>query len=127
MDRRKVTRILISGAFLVLVMLGAEVAAQTLPHPSTSGITPQTQPKSGQNHSAIESNPACQRIIGECKKLGFIQGQWKKDNGLWKDCFDPVVKGGGSATRDGKPISVPVSPADVQACKAAEGHHKTGM
>lgn len=124
MDRRIVTRILVSAAFLMSVMLGAEVAAQTLPHPSIPGTSSQTPSKSGQNHSAVESNPACQRIIGECKKLGFIQGQYKKDNGLWKDCFDPVVKGGGSPTRDGKPISVPVSPADVQACRGAAGHQK---
>lgn len=127
MQGRTITQILISGAFLVF-MIGVEAGAQTMPHPSVSGISPQTQPRSGQNHSAIESNPACQRIIGECKKLGFIPGQYKKDNGLWKDCFDPVVKGGGSPTRDGKPVSVPVSPADVQACRTvAEGHHKAGM
>jgi hypothetical protein len=63
--------------------------------------------------------PACQSIIAECKSLGFIVGQAKEDNGLWKDCFGPVVKGGGSPTRDGKPINVPVNPNDVQACKAA--------
>ncbi len=62
--------------------------------------------------------PACQPIIGECKTLGFIVGQANKDNGLWKDCFGPVVKGG-SPTRDGKPINVPVNPSDVQACHAA--------
>jgi hypothetical protein len=125
MGRRITCRILISGAFLVSVMIGVEVAAQTMPHPSISGTSPQTQPsKGGQNHAAVESNPACERIISECKKLGFIPGQYKKDNGLWKDCFDPVVKGGGSPTRDGKAISVPVSPADVQACRAAESHHK---
>ena len=125
MGRRTITRILISGAFLVAMMIAAEVAAQTVARPSIGGITPQTQsPKSAQSHSAVESNPACQRILSECKKLGFIQGQWKKDNGLWRDCFDPVVKGGGSATRDGKPITVPVSPADVQACRGAAGSHR---
>src|SRR5271167_3484796 len=120
MGRRITSRILISAAFLVSVMIGvedeAQTGAQTAPHPSTTGTTPQTQsPKSAQNHAAVENIPACQRIIEECKKLGFIPGQWKKDNGLWKDCFDPVVKGGGSPTRDEKPISVPVSPSDVQA------------
>ena len=125
MGRRTISRTLISGAFLVSVMIGGDVTAQTMAYPSTSGTSPQTQAsKSGQNHAAVESNPACQRILSECKKLGFIQGQYKKDNGLWKDCFDPVVKGGGSPTRDGKPISVPVSPSDVQACRASEGHHK---
>ncbi len=121
MGRRTISRILISGMFLVSVMIGANVMAQTVPAPSIGGQ--QTQPKGGQNHSAAEHNPACQRIISECKKLGFIQGQWKEDNGLWKDCFDPVVKGG-NATRDGKPISVPVNPSDVQSCRASEGHHK---
>jgi hypothetical protein len=125
MGRRNTSRILLSSAFLVLLMIGAEVMAQTAVHPSTTGTTQQTQPSKGaQNHNVVESNPACQRIIAECKKLGFIQGQWKKDNGLWKDCFDPVVKGGGTPTRDGKPISVPVSSSDIQSCRAAESQHK---
>jgi hypothetical protein len=125
MDRRKASRILISSAFLLVVMIGVDVMAQTAVHPLTTGTSQQAQPsKSAQNHTSAESNPACERILAECKKLGFIQGQWKKDNGLWKDCFDPVVKGGGTATRDGKAISVPVNPSDVQACRAAEGQHK---
>jgi hypothetical protein len=127
MGRRTTSRILISSVFLVVVMIGVDVKAQTAIHPSTTGIgtSQQAQPSKGaQNHTSAENNPACQRIIAECKKLGFIQGQWKKDNGLWKDCFDPVVKGGGSASRDGKPISVPVNPSDVQSCRAAEGQHK---
>jgi hypothetical protein len=117
LGRRITSRILVSAAFLVSVTIGVDVTAQTGSLPSTSG-------RGGQNHAAVEQNPACQRIINECKNLGFIPGQWKKDNGLWKDCFDPVVKGGGSATRDGKPIRVPVSPGDVQACRASEGHHR---
>jgi hypothetical protein len=124
MDKRTISRILILGAFLVWVMSGAVATAQTLPHPATGIPTQQTQsPKAAQTHPG-EHNPACQKIINECKNLGFIQGQWKKDNGLWKDCFDPVVKGNGGATRDGKPISVPVSASDIQACRAAESHRK---
>lgn len=128
MGRRISSRILIAGAFFLSVMIGLEVTAQTTtqtaPHPSTG--TMQAPPSKGtQTQHAVEGNPACQRIIAECKKLGFIQGQWKKDNGLWKDCFDPVVKGQGSPTRDGKPINVPASPSDVQACRAvAEAPHK---
>jgi hypothetical protein len=125
MASRTTNRVLISGAFLVSALIGVDVTAQTVAHPAATGASPKTQSaRGGQNRSAVEQNPACQRIISECKKLGFIPGQWKKDNGLWRDCFDPVVKGGGSPTRDGKPISVPVSPSDVQACRAAEGHHK---
>jgi len=95
-------------------MAGISVKAQ---------IAPAQANRAAQNHTAVAArgNPACQRILTECKKLGYIQGQWKKDNGLWMDCFEPVVKGG-NPTRDGKPMNVPVSPSDVQACRAAEGH-----
>ena len=124
MGRLISVRILVACAFFAWVLVGVNVSAQTMPHPSTGGMSPQGQPSKNGQHRAIESNPACQRIIGECKRLGFIQGQWKEDNGLWRDCFDPVVKGGGQATRDGKPIRVPVNPSDIQACRAAESHHR---
>ena len=125
MSRRIASRALMPSVLLMLVMMGWDVTAQTAAHPSTMGTSPQGQvSRTGQNHAAAEGNPACQRILSECKRLGFIQGQYKQDNGLWKDCFDPVVKGGGTPTRDGKPISVPVSASDVQACRAAESHHK---
>jgi hypothetical protein len=120
MHGRIISRILLSATFLASVVIGANVTAQTAP--SAPG-----QARGSQNHAAVEQNPACQKIINECKNLGFIQGQWKKDNGLWKDCFDPVVKGGGSATRDGKPISVPVSASEIQSCRAAESHHKAAQ
>jgi serine/threonine protein kinase len=67
---------------------------------------------------SFSRNPGCQKIVAECKKLGYIVGEWKQDNGLWKDCLDPVVKGS-TPTRDGKPMTVPVSPGDVQSCRAA--------
>ena len=125
MSSQTLSRILLSSVFLVSAMLVADVAAQTGTSPAPGGA-PQTTPhRGGQNMAAAaEQNPACQRIIAECKNLGFIQGQRKKDNGLWKDCFDPVVKGGGSATRDGKPISVPVNGSDVQSCRAAISHQR---
>ena len=123
MVRPITSRVLMVSAFFVWLVIGVDVSAQTMPR-SSAGINPQAQPSKGGQHHAAESNPACQRIISECKRLGFIQGQWKEDNGLWRDCFDPVVKGGATATRDGKPIRVPVSQSDVQACRAAEGHHR---
>ena len=126
MSRRR-TSLLMAVVFVVAMLIGVNATAQTMSHPTTSTV-PQTQPSRGaQNHSVAENNPACERIISECKKLGFIPGQYKKDNGLWKDCFDPVVHGGGSPSRDGKPISVPVSASDIQSCRAAEGHHKTAQ
>ncbi len=76
-----------------------------------------------QGQTGGQHNGACERILAECRKVGFIKGQWKEDNGLYRDCFDPLVKGTGTTTRDGKPISVPVSQADVSACRAAKGQH----
>jgi hypothetical protein len=99
-------------ALAVLPLIIGVSAAQTTP-----------VPRGGQNHAAAEGNPSCQRIISECRRLGFIQGQWKRDNGLWRDCFDPVVKGG-TPSRDGKPIEIPVNAEDVQACREAIGHRR---
>jgi len=129
MNIRTISRILVSGAFLASVMVGANAMAQAVAHPATPGTTQQVPPKGAtatkEAQSAAQHNPACQQIVEECKKLGFIVGQWKIDNGLWKDCFDPVVNGG-QATRDGKPIQVPVSQNVVQECRAAREHHQQG-
>lgn len=110
MGKTKMARALVCGMFLALATSGTNLVAQY----GGPGV-----PARPNSHAAVESNPACQRIVSECRRLGFIQGQWRKDNGLWKDCFDPVVRGG-TATRDGRPIQVPVDPSDVQACRAAK-------
>jgi hypothetical protein len=113
---KSISRILLSGVFFLSVMIAADAMAQASQpnHPANQQAQNAAAQKAAQ---AIESNPSCSRILSECKKLGFVVGQWKKDNGLWKDCFDPVVKGGTQPTRDGKPINVPVSQSDVQACR----------
>jgi len=103
--------IIASAVFLAMIMVQGYSAAQTAQQP-TAG------PRGGQNHSAMESNPSCQRIISECRRVGFVQGQWKRDNGLWKDCVDPVLKGG-TPTQNGKPVEIPVSSSDIEACRAA--------
>lgn len=121
MSRWTASRILVSGAFLASVMIAANLTAQLAPRVPIGGGNPQkpANNRAPQTHNpAMERHPACQRILAECRNLGFIEGQWQKDNGLWKDCFDPVVKGG-TPTRDGKPINVPVNQSDIQACRGA--------
>ncbi len=126
MRTQRTSRILMAAAFLATVMIGASLAAQTAPRVPMGNSPQQTQQNRGaQNHAAVERNQSCQRILSECRNLGFIQGEWKQDNGLWKDCFDPVVHGG-QATRDGKSINVPVSSADIQACRGATGQRNQG-
>jgi membrane protease subunit (stomatin/prohibitin family) len=123
MNKRKISGLFISSMFVIAMMAGVEMRAQNATPPSNAAGQQAKANKAAQNHSAAQTNPSCQKIVAECKNLGFIVGEWKQDNGLWKDCFNPVVKGG-TPTRDGKPISVPVSPNDVQACRAAQGHAK---
>ena len=119
MAKRTIHYLFAPGIVLSMMIMGGNVLAQ----PSAAEGGPQVQaPRAAQTRANAEGNPACQRIISECRRLGFIQGQWKKDNGLWKDCFDPVVRGG-TPTRDGKPINVPVSASDIQSCRAA-AHHR---
>lgn len=128
MNKRTISRILVSGAFFASVMFGANAMAQVA-HPAIPGtaqIPQKGTPSTKAERNAAESNPDCQQIIAECKNLGFIVGQWKQDNGLWKDCFDPVVNGG-NPTRDGKPIQVPVSSSVVQQCRASRGHKQAGQ
>lgn len=116
MNTTAISRILISGTFLAAMTVGinamAQAAAPQAPENSQQAAYQQALQR------ASESNPSCQKIVKECKKLGFVQGDWKTDNGLWKDCVDPVVQGG-KPTREGKPIDVPVSASEVQACRAA--------
>jgi hypothetical protein len=37
--------------------------------------------------------PECKTIEDACANVGFIRGQWKIQNGLWKDCVSPIAKG----------------------------------
>jgi len=125
MNTSTISRILLSGTLLASLTFGINAAAQATAPKAAAPNSQQAaaQHKAAAAQKAVESNPACQRIVDECKKLGFIQGEWKTDNGLWKDCFDPVVHGG-KPTRDGKPIEVPVSAGDVQSCRGTVAQAK---
>jgi hypothetical protein len=123
MNQRTMSRILVAGMLFALVMIAANAWAQATARPAAPSATSQVPSKEGTSAKAHEppKNPACRQIYDECQKLGFIVGEWRQDNGLWKDCFDPVVNGG-KATRDGKPIQVPVSPSVVQQCREHREH-----
>jgi hypothetical protein len=95
--------------------VAGEVAS--VAHPPAAG-QPIGARKGGQIIATAKQTPACQSIIQECKQLGFVVGQWKTDNGLWKDCFTPVVHGK-TATRDGQPVQVQTNPSNVKACRSA--------
>ena len=115
MARMTIRHLLVSAVFFGMTISAGRLAAQSAA--GTSGQQAESA-RSAQRRAAAEGNSGCQRILSECKNLGFVDGQWKKDNGLWKDCFDPVLRGR-TPTRDGRPINVPVSASDVGACRAA--------
>ncbi len=102
-----------------LMLLGAHaVLAQAPTMANVNATKPGKHAQSNGEIATAKNTVPCQHIITECKKLGYLVGQYKADNGLWVDCFNPVVKGR-KPTRDGAQVTVPVSPADVQACRAA--------
>ena len=120
MNKRTISRILAVGVFFATVMFTVNAMAQATARPAAPAATSQAPTKGATSTKTARNEPprypACRQIYDECQKLGFIVGEAKQDNGLWKDCFDPVANGG-QATRDGKPIQVPVSPKTVQECR----------
>lgn len=111
--------ILTTAALLAFAATGA-YAQTSVPVPTPS----QPSGKSGGHHGhALENNPSCENIITACKNAGFIVGQWKKDNGEYKDCVDPIL-GGKPVTQDGKQINVSVNQNDVKNCRKARHNHK---
>jgi hypothetical protein len=59
----------------------------------------------------------CKQIEQACKNAGFIQGDWKKGDGLWRDCVDPIMQG--QTNVPGATKSLPTVDAGlVSACKA---------
>jgi hypothetical protein len=65
----------------------------------------------------------CKEIAEACRQAGFIKGDWKKGDGLWRDCVNPIVQGKTSVPGATKPLPV-VDGKLVADCKAK--HPKFG-
>ena len=65
----------------------------------------------------------CKAIEQACKNAGFIQGDWKKGDGLWRDCVDPIMQGQTNVPGATKPLPS-VDAKAVADCKAQ--HPKFG-
>jgi hypothetical protein len=70
-----------------------------------------------------EAPGPCKQVAQACQQAGFIKGDWKKGDGLWRDCVDPLMQGKTSAPGATKPLPA-VDPNLVAACKAQ--HPKFG-
>ena len=65
----------------------------------------------------------CKQIAEACRQAGFIKGDWKKGDGLWRDCVNPIVQGKTSVPGATKPLPA-VDGKLVADCKAK--HPKFG-
>jgi hypothetical protein len=65
----------------------------------------------------------CKKIAEACRNAGFIQGDWKKGDGLWRDCVNPIVQGQTNVPGATKPLPS-VDGKLVADCKAK--HPKFG-
>jgi len=65
----------------------------------------------------------CKQVEQACKNAGFIQGDWKKGDGLWRDCVDPIMQGQASVPGATKPLPA-VNANAIAECKAQ--HPKFG-
>ena len=94
---------------------------------ATAANAQETAPNAQQNsdisakekglRAEIEKNSACQNILNECKKLGFVAGGSKEGKGLWRNCLAQVIEGK-AANLNGKEVSVNANAADISSCKA---------
>jgi hypothetical protein len=79
-------------------------------------------------HGKGGASPECKKIADACKAAGFVKGDWKKGDGLWRDCVDPIVQGQTTVPGATKPLPT-VDAAVVTACKASNpkfGEGKVG-
>jgi hypothetical protein len=78
----------------------------------------------GQNGRAHGHGP-CKQVTTACQSAGFIKGDWKKGDGLWRDCINPIMQG--QSNVPGATRSLPsVDAGVVTACKAKRPHFGSG-
>ena len=65
----------------------------------------------------------CKAVEQACRNAGFIPGDWKKGDGLWRDCVDPIMQGQRNVPGATKPLPT-VDAKAVADCKAQ--HPKFG-
>jgi len=68
-----------------------------------------------------KSEDPCLQIQKACIAAGYKEGEAKESEGLWYDCFDPIMKG---QKATGKKQPAGVSSEMIAACKAKEAKGK---
>lgn len=63
-----------------------------------------------------ETNPACQKLVADCKGAGYSIGGKEQGKGLWYNCFSPMITGD-ALMMDGKPSTLKVDKKAVDECR----------
>ncbi len=71
----------------------------------------------------LQKNPSCKNILNACESMGFVAGGFKEGNGLWKNCFHPLINNK-PVTQKGQPVVVNVDANDIASCKNAAPKEK---
>jgi hypothetical protein len=96
--------------FALLLIAGGTVCAQDAGRAGIADITPSPR------HDDWLSVPECATVARACKEVGFHDGGSKNGEGLFLQCFEPLVNSKGPAVYHGHPVSVPVSHSTAMAC-----------
>ena len=65
----------------------------------------------------------CKAVERACKNAGFIPGDWKKGDGLWRDCVNPIMQRQTNVPGATRPLPT-VDAKAIAECKAQ--HPKFG-
>ena len=74
---------------------------------------------------AEEPSGPCKQIADACTAAGFVKGDWKKGDGLYRDCVAPIVQGAKTVPKATKPLPI-IDAATISACKAKNPKFGTG-
>ena len=76
------------------------------------------------DHKEHKVPAECQPIVDACNNAGFKLGDWKKGDGTFRDCIDPIMQGKTTVPGATKPLPS-VDANAIATCKAK--HPKFGQ
>jgi hypothetical protein len=106
-------------SLLALVLSSASAYAAPQANTTAGNTAPSNSGPANAGQGAKGSGKvpgACASIAKACLDAGFIPGDWKKGDGLWRDCVDPIVQGQTSVPGATKSLPT-VDAKSIAACK----------
>jgi hypothetical protein len=109
-----------------LVFVGS-LYAQTTTEQATKPATGKMEAPAMSGKPATKEVTAgpCMQIVTACKNAGFIYGAYKKGDGLYYDCIDPIMQGKTRVPGATKPLPA-VDSKLIAECKKKDPAFGTG-